>query len=78
VPDEVAFATKTQIALEQLRRLLGQSAPRHWVLADVDYGVDTASVRHFATWDSFRLKLRPAEQQALQEAARIAEFPTSR
>jgi hypothetical protein len=24
------------------------------------------------------LKLRPAEQQALQEAARIAEFPTSR
>jgi SRSO17 transposase len=54
VPDEVAFATKTQIALEQLRRLLGQSAPRHWVLADVDYGVDTASVRHFATWDSFR------------------------
>lgn len=42
VPEEVAFATKTQIALQQLRRLLDEGAPRHCVLADAGYGVDTA------------------------------------
>jgi SRSO17 transposase len=41
VPEEVRFATKTQIALEQLRKLLAQGAPRHCVLADAGYGVDT-------------------------------------
>ncbi len=42
VPEDVRFATKTQIALAQLRRLLGEGAPRHCVLADAGYGVDTA------------------------------------
>ena len=42
VPEEVHFATKTQIALAQLRTLLGEGAPRHCVLADAGYGVDTA------------------------------------
>jgi SRSO17 transposase len=42
VPDEVRFATKTQIALAQLRTLLAQGAPHHCVLADAGYGVDTA------------------------------------
>ena len=42
VPDDVGFATKTQIALEQLRKLLGEGAPRHCVLADAGYGVDNA------------------------------------
>ena len=42
VPEEVCFATKTQIALAQLRRLLAEGAPRHCVLADAGYGVDTA------------------------------------
>lgn len=42
VPEEVVFATKTQIALALLRRLLGEGAPRHCVLADAGYGVDTA------------------------------------
>jgi SRSO17 transposase len=42
VPDEVRFATKTQIALEQLRTLLAEGAPRHCVLADAGYGVDNA------------------------------------
>ncbi len=42
VPDEVQFATKPQIALAQLERLLEQGAPRHCVLADAGYGVDTA------------------------------------
>ena len=42
VPEEVLFATKTQIALQQLRALLAQGAPRHCVLADAGYGVDTA------------------------------------
>ena len=42
VPEEVRFATKTQIALQQLRALLAQGAPHHCVLADAGYGVDTA------------------------------------
>jgi SRSO17 transposase len=40
VPDDVRFATKTQIALGQLRNLLDEGAPRHCVLADAGYGVD--------------------------------------
>lgn len=42
VPEEVRFATKTQIALAQLRDLLAEGAPHHCVLADAGYGVDTA------------------------------------
>jgi SRSO17 transposase len=42
VPEELRFATKTQIALTQLRTLLAEGAPRHCVLADAGYGVDTA------------------------------------
>lgn len=42
VPQEVRFATKTQIALQQLRALLAQGAPHHCVLADAGYGVDNA------------------------------------
>ena len=42
VPEEARFATKTQIALQQLRKLLAEGAPRHCVLADAGYGVDTA------------------------------------
>lgn len=42
VPEEVRFATKTQIALQQLRALLEEGAPHHCVLADAGYGVDNA------------------------------------
>lgn len=42
VPPEVAFATKTQIALQQLESLLSEGAPKHCVLADAGYGVDTS------------------------------------
>lgn len=42
VPPELGFATKTEIALQQLRQLLEDGAPRHCVLADAGYGVDTA------------------------------------
>ena len=42
VPEELRFVTKTQIALAQLRALLAEGAPRHCVLADAGYGVDTA------------------------------------
>lgn len=42
VPDDIGFATKTQIALGQLEHLLAQGAPRHCVLADAGYGVDNA------------------------------------
>ena len=42
VPAEVNFATKTQIALEQLQTLLAAGAPKYCVLADAAYGVDQA------------------------------------
>ena len=42
VPEQLRFATKSQIALEQLRALLAEGAPNHCVLADAGYGVDTA------------------------------------
>ena len=42
VPQDVEFATKPQIALAQIARLIEQGAPRHCVLADAGYGVDTA------------------------------------
>ena len=42
VPADLGFATKTDIALQQLRQLLQDGAPRHCVLADAGYGVDTA------------------------------------
>ncbi|SAL84108.1 transposase, degenerate [Caballeronia choica] len=41
VPPEVKFATKTEIALQQLETLVTEGAPRHCVLADAGYGVDT-------------------------------------
>jgi SRSO17 transposase len=40
VPPEVRFATKGQIALAQLERLLAAGAPRHCVLADAAYGTE--------------------------------------
>ena len=42
VPREVGFATKPAIALAQIERLLEQGAPKHCVLADAGYGVETA------------------------------------
>ena len=42
IPNELQFSTKGQIALEQIRRLMAQGAPRHCVLTDAGYGVDTA------------------------------------
>lgn len=40
VPADVKFATKTEIALRQLEKLLSEGAPKHCVLADAGYGVD--------------------------------------
>lgn len=42
VPAEVKFATKTEIALQQLATLLAEGAPKYCVLADAGYGVDQA------------------------------------
>ncbi len=42
VPQEIEFATKTAIALRQIEHLLAQGAPRHCVLADAGYGIETA------------------------------------
>jgi SRSO17 transposase len=47
VPAEIRFQTKPQIALAHLEALLAQGAPRHCVIADAGYGVET----------QFRLKL---------------------
>ena len=42
VPQDAAFATKPAIALAQIEGLLAQGAPKHCLLADAGYGVDTA------------------------------------
>lgn len=42
IPASIGFATKTAIALEQLRSLIGQGAPKHCVLAEAGYGTETA------------------------------------
>src|SRR4249920_1559241 len=42
VPEALKFATKPQIALQQIEHLLAQGAPKHCVLADAGYGVETA------------------------------------
>ena len=42
VPEALEFATKPTIALKQIEHLLAQGAPKHCVLADAGYGVDTA------------------------------------
>ena len=42
VPEQIEFSTKPQIALKQIEHLLAQGAPKHSVLADAGYGVDTA------------------------------------
>jgi SRSO17 transposase len=41
VPDDLRFATKPQIALEQIRRAQADGIPPGAVLADAGYGVDT-------------------------------------
>jgi SRSO17 transposase len=38
IPEDVRFATKTEIAVQQLRHLLAEGAPAHCVLADAGYG----------------------------------------
>lgn len=40
VPEDIEFATKPQIALQQIRNLLSEGAPHHCVLADAGYGID--------------------------------------
>ena len=42
IPEDIEFATKPHIALQQLRGLLSEGAPRHCVLADAGYGIDYA------------------------------------
>lgn len=42
VPEDIEFATKPQIALQQIQGLLSEGAPRHCVLADAGYGIDYA------------------------------------
>lgn len=42
VPAEIEFATKNEIALQQLETLLAEGAPKYCVLADAGYGVDQA------------------------------------
>lgn len=42
VPEDIEFATKPQIALQQLHNLLDQGAPHHCVLAEAGYGIDYA------------------------------------
>ena len=48
VPEEVEFATKPQIALQQLQRLLDEGASKHCVLADAGYGIDYNFRQHLS------------------------------
>lgn len=48
VPEAVEFATKPQIALQQLQHLLDEGAPKHCVLADAGYGIDYAFRQHLS------------------------------
>ncbi len=41
VPADVKFATKPEMAVSMLETLLAEGAPRHCVLADAGYGVDS-------------------------------------
>ncbi len=41
MPDDVAFRTKPEIALEQIRAALAAGIPRGTVLMDAGYGADT-------------------------------------
>lgn len=43
VPAEVKFATKNEIALQQLETLLAEGAPKYCMLSYAGYGVDQAS-----------------------------------
>jgi len=42
VPADIGFATKNEIALQQMETLLAEGAPKYCVLADAGYGVDQA------------------------------------
>ena len=42
IPEDIEFATKPQIAMQQIRGLLSEGAPHHCVLADAGYGIDYA------------------------------------
>jgi SRSO17 transposase len=42
IPEHIEFSTQPQIALQQLRGLLSEGAPKHCVLADAGYGTDYA------------------------------------
>ena len=48
MPTEIEFATKTEIAVSQLHKLLDEGAPRYCVLADAAYGVDTGFRQHLS------------------------------
>ena len=50
IPDTVRFATKSQIALEQIRAAQQRGVPQGIVLADAGYGRDTALPRRWTNW----------------------------
>jgi len=50
VPQDVEFMTKPAIALAQIEQLIAQGAPKHCVLADAGYGVDTAFRERLSEW----------------------------
>jgi len=70
VPEELRFATKTQIALQQLRKLLGEGAPRHCVLArrDTRAEMDGGDATRAAARTQFRT-LRRAQFRVDHERA---------
>jgi len=77
VPQDVGFATKAQLALQQLEGLLAQGAPRHCVLADAGYGVDSAFRRRLGRGRPPVVPRRTRTRQALSVKALALSLPSS-
>ena len=61
VPSEVVFATKPQLALQQIEAALKAGYPRGTVLADAAYGDETAWREKLGEWGlSYAVGVRPA------------------
>ncbi len=83
----VVFATKTEIALQQLETLLAEGAPKHCVLADAGYGVDQAFRQRLTEMGlpyvvgddlgdrGLAARARAAAAEALQRAGSSAVMP---
>jgi SRSO17 transposase len=63
VPEEVAFRTKPQLALEMLERAFEADVPARWVVGDAIYGSDGKLRRALEAWEqAYALAVRSTEK----------------